>query len=176
MDTTNIILIGMPGAGKSTVGVVLAKRIGYHFIDSDILIQEKEGKKLSEIIAEKGTDGFLEVEDRVNSGVRTEHCVIATGGSVVYGENAMQNLKSIGTVVYLWESCENLRSAALCMTDMPISRSARKNLISQVLSVKSAENSAWNDGLLLKEKQKSIERSIKRKRSREKSAGYGRHR
>ncbi len=109
MDTTNIILIGMPGAGKSTVGVVLAKRIGYHFVDSDILIQEKEGKKLSEIIAEKGTDGFLEVEDRVNSGVRTEHCVIATGGSVVYGENAMQHLKSIGTVVYLWESCENLK-------------------------------------------------------------------
>ena len=62
MNTTNIILIGMPGAGKSTVGVVLAKRIGYHFIDSDILIQEKEGKKLSEIIAEKGTDGFLAVE------------------------------------------------------------------------------------------------------------------
>lgn len=109
MNRTNIILTGMPGAGKSTVGVVLAKRIGYRFIDSDILIQEEEGMKLSEIIARKGTDGFLAIEDRVNSSIRTEHCVIATGGSVVYGENAMRHLKSIGTVVYLWESCENLK-------------------------------------------------------------------
>ncbi|MGN0269656.1 MAG: shikimate kinase, partial [Candidatus Weimeria sp.] len=84
----NIVLIGMPGAGKSTVGVVLAKKLGYHFLDSDILIQESEDRTLPEIIAAEGTDGFLEIEDRVNSRIDTEKSVIATGGSAVYGKNA----------------------------------------------------------------------------------------
>ena len=109
MAKTNVVLIGMPGAGKSTVGVVLAKKLGYRFIDSDILIQEKEGRKLSEIIRDEGTDGFLAIEDRVNSEIGTDRCVVATGGSAVYGEAAMRNLKSIGVAVYLWESCENLQ-------------------------------------------------------------------
>lgn len=97
----NIIFIGMPAAGKSTVGVIVAKRLGYRFIDTDILIQEQEGKLLKEIIAEKGIEGFLEIEDRVNAGVDAEHSVIAPGGSVVYCENAMKHYKEIGTVVYL---------------------------------------------------------------------------
>ena len=73
----NIILIGMPAAGKSTIGVVIAKRLGYQFVDTDILIQEEEGKLLKDIIAEKGIDGFLEVEDRVNAKVDTWHTVIS---------------------------------------------------------------------------------------------------
>ena len=80
----NIILIGMPGVGKSTVGVVLAKVMGYQFIDADLVIQEKEGKLLREIIAEAGPDGFLEVEDRINAEIEAEKTVIAPGGSVVY--------------------------------------------------------------------------------------------
>lgn len=105
---TNIILIGMPGAGKSTVGVVLAKRLGLRFLDSDIVIQERTGKKLSEIIAEEGVEGFLATEDRVNAEICEEHCVIATGGSAVYGERAMRHLSENGTVVYLQVSYDDL--------------------------------------------------------------------
>lgn len=97
----NIILIGMPGAGKSTVGVVLAKALGYHFIDSDLVIQEKTEKRLFEIIEEKGIDGFLDIENQVNSEIQTHHSVIATGGSVIYGNQAMEHLKQLGAVVYL---------------------------------------------------------------------------
>lgn len=108
----NIILIGMPGAGKSTVGVVLAKRMGYRFLDSDLLIQEQTGKLLHEIISENGVDGFLAVEDRINASIKAEHTVIATGGSAVYGQNAMSHFKNIGRIVYLslpfWELKERL--------------------------------------------------------------------
>lgn len=97
----NIVLIGMPGVGKSTVGVILAKMIGYQFIDADLLIQKQEGKLLREIIAEKGTDGFIEIEERVNASIEASHTIIATGGSVVYGKKAMEHLSRIGTVVYL---------------------------------------------------------------------------
>ncbi len=86
---------------KSTVGVVLAKVMGYQFIDADLVIQEKEGKLLREIIAEVGPEGFLKVENRINSGIEAEHAIIATGGSVVYGAEAMEHLGRIGTVVYL---------------------------------------------------------------------------
>ncbi|MBQ9809134.1 MAG: shikimate kinase [Ruminococcus sp.] len=91
----------MPGVGKSTVGVILAKILGYQFIDTDLLIQKREGKLLRETIAEKGLDGFLEVENQVNSQLTAENSVIATGGSVVYGREAMEHLREIGTVVYL---------------------------------------------------------------------------
>lgn len=98
---TNIVLIGMPGVGKSTIGVILAKVLGYSFLDADLLIQEQEGKLLHEIIEEKGTDGFIEVENRVNASIRADRAIIATGGSVVYGKEAMEHLKEIGRVVYL---------------------------------------------------------------------------
>ena len=97
----NITLIGMPGAGKSTIGVVLAKVLGYQFLDSDLLIQKQEKRRLSEIIEEEGYTGFQEVENRVNASIEADKTVIATGGSVVYCEEAMEHLKSIGTVVYL---------------------------------------------------------------------------
>lgn len=104
----NIILIGMPAVGKSTVGVVVAKRLGYRFIDTDILIQEEEGKLLKDIIAEKGIDGFLEIEDRINANVIAKHSVISPGGSVVYCENAMKHYKEIGKIVYLKASFETI--------------------------------------------------------------------
>jgi len=100
-NMNNIIFIGMPAVGKSTIGVIIAKRLGYRFIDADLLIQEQEGKLLKDIIAEKGNEGFLEVEDRVNAGIEAENSVISPGGSVVYCENAMRHYKEIGTVVYL---------------------------------------------------------------------------
>lgn len=104
----NITLIGMPAAGKSTVGVLLAKRLGYSFVDVDIVIQNQEGKLLKEIIAERGLDGFLEVENRVNAQISEHEAVIAPGGSVIYGKEAMENLKSQGVVVYLKISYEEL--------------------------------------------------------------------
>ena len=97
----NIVLIGMPGVGKSTIGVVLAKVLGYQFVDTDLVIQERTGKLLREIIEESGTDGFIEVENRINSQIEAEHAIIATGGSVVYGAEAMRHLKENGTVLYL---------------------------------------------------------------------------
>ena len=97
----NIVLIGMPGSGKSTVGVLLAKMLGMNFLDTDLLIQQQEGMKLYEILEKKGNEYFAKVEDAVNASVRAEGTVIATGGSVVYGKAAMAHLKEIGTVVYL---------------------------------------------------------------------------
>ncbi len=105
----NIVLIGMPGSGKSTVGVLLAKMTGYEFIDSDLLIQSREGKKLYEIIADNGLEYFDKVENEVNASIKCENTVIATGGSVVYGKEAMEHLKEIGTVVYLNVSLKELQ-------------------------------------------------------------------
>lgn len=106
----NIILIGMPGCGKSTVGVLLAKILGFSFIDSDLLIQQSEGKKLYEIINENGAEYFKQVENRVNASIYAENTVIATGGSVVYCEEAMAHLKSIGKVVYIRVTPEQLKT------------------------------------------------------------------
>jgi len=101
MSKSNIILIGMPGCGKSTVGVVLAKNMGLRFLDSDICIQEQENCLLHEIIAREGMDEFLAIENRVNASLQVEKHVIATGGSAIYGVKAMEHLSEIGTIVYL---------------------------------------------------------------------------
>ncbi len=97
----NLILIGMPGSGKSTVGVVLAKKLGLRFMDSDLVIQEKTGKLLYQLIAECGEEGFLSLENQINASISVENTVIATGGSAVYGKEAMEHLKEIGRMVYL---------------------------------------------------------------------------
>jgi shikimate kinase len=91
----------MPGVGKSTIGVILAKVLRYQFLDADLLIQEQEGKLLKDIINEVGTEGFIQVENRVNANINCDRTIIATGGSVIYGQEAMEHLKEIGTVVYL---------------------------------------------------------------------------
>lgn len=94
--------------GKSTIGVVLAKVLGYQFLDSDLLIQKQEGRKLHQIISQEGNEGFKIIENRVNASIQAEETVIATGGSVIYCPEAMEHLKSIGTVVYLKLSLEPL--------------------------------------------------------------------
>ena len=106
----NVVLIGMPGAGKSTLGVVLAKILGYEFIDADLLIQSKLDKTLQKIIDACGPDGFIEVENEVLCTLSAKRAVIATGGSAVYSDEAMDHLRSIGTVVYLRVSYEELES------------------------------------------------------------------
>jgi len=105
----NLIFIGMPAVGKSTVGVVVAKRLGKRFVDVDLVIQEQEKKLLREIIADVGEDGFLKVENRVNAGIEAENSVISPGGSVVYCEEAMRHYKEIGTIVYLKASYQTIK-------------------------------------------------------------------
>lgn len=104
----NIILIGMPGVGKSCIGVVLAKALNMSFIDSDIVIQERMGRNLRDIIAETGRDGFLRLENEINAGITADNSVIATGGSAVFGEEAMEHFRRIGKIVYLAISCADL--------------------------------------------------------------------
>lgn len=114
---SNITLIGMPASGKSTVGVLLAKRLGYSFVDVDIVIQEKTGKLLKEIIAEQGTDGFIQVEEQINRELDVRRSVIAPGGSVIYGESAMEHLKEISTIVYLKLSYQSVKRRLGNLTD-----------------------------------------------------------
>ena len=91
----------MPGSGKSTMGVLLAKYIGFGFVDCDLMIQSREKKLLSEIIESEGVERFIEIENEVISCLWVDRCIIATGGSAVYGEEAMAHLKENGTVIYL---------------------------------------------------------------------------
>lgn len=105
----NLIFIGMPAVGKSTVGIVVAKRLGMRFLDTDLLIQEQEKKLLREIIAEVGEDGFLKIENQVNASVEVENSVISPGGSVIYCKEAMEHYKKIGTVVYLKASYQTIK-------------------------------------------------------------------
>src|SRR5574344_1361630 len=98
---SNIVLVGMPGCGKSTIGVVLAKSLGFDFTDTDLIISKQKGKKLQEIIDKKGVDYFLEVEGQVGSNLICNNTVVATGGSMVLCEKAMKNLKQIGEIVYI---------------------------------------------------------------------------
>lgn len=104
----NIVLIGMPGAGKSTVGVVLAKILNYEFLDCDLVIQKAYGKTLQAIIDERGPLGFLDVENEVLKGITAEETIISTGGSAVYSDEAMEHLSEIGLVVYLKISYQEL--------------------------------------------------------------------
>ena len=97
----NITLIGMPGAGKSTLGVVLAKRRGLRFVDTDLLIQEGAGRLLSEIIEQDGLEAFMDYENKMLAGLECQGHVISTGGSACYGKEAMEHLRSIGTVVFI---------------------------------------------------------------------------
>ena len=109
LEDKNIILIGMPGVGKSTVGVLLAKRLGFSFIDTDIHIQAREGKGLQEILNERGISSFCKLEEKHVLSVSCRSHVIATGGSVVYSKEAMQHLGSTGIVIHLDLDPETLK-------------------------------------------------------------------
>lgn len=104
----NVTLIGMPGSGKSTVGVLLAKLLGYQFLDADLLIQQREGKLLQEILDSRGTRAFLDIESEVIRSLDCARCVIAPGGSAVCRQEAAEHLRSLGPVVYLQVPLEEL--------------------------------------------------------------------
>ena len=106
----NIILIGMPGSGKSTVGVLLAKALGYDFVDVDLVIQRREGALLQEILDARGVEAFLDAEEQAVLSLDCDRCVIAPGGSAVCRERAARRLKALGTVIYLQVPLEELSS------------------------------------------------------------------
>ncbi len=97
----NLILIGMPTSGKSTVGIILAKAIGYDFVDLDLVMQKKTGKKLHQLMDKLGIDGFLSLEEETALSLDCRRTVIAPGGSIIYGEKAMEHLRQLGTILYL---------------------------------------------------------------------------
>ncbi len=109
LNWDNIILVGMPGSGKSTIGVRLAKELGYDFVDGDRVIEEHHGKTLKDIIAEQGNEGFAQVESDALCSINTHRTVIAPGGSVCYEPEAIAHLHSIGTVVFLDVSYSTLK-------------------------------------------------------------------
>ena len=124
----NIVLIGMPGAGKSTMGVILAKTLGRNFIDTDIVAQETTGRLLQEIIDEEGTDAFLKTEEKTILSLHCHHAVIATGGSVVFSEKAMEHLKKDGVVLYLKISFEEMERRLKNITTRGIVLAAGQSL------------------------------------------------
>jgi len=109
MKKSNLILIGMPGAGKSTVGVILAKRIGFNFIDTDLIIQAQMQARLQEIINTQGLKDFLKIEEQVLLHLNAENSIIATGGSAVYSKKGMAKLGKAGTIVYIQASLKSLQ-------------------------------------------------------------------
>lgn len=152
----NIIFIGMPASGKSTVGVVVAKRLGYEFIDTDLLIQKQEKKLLKEIIAEVGNEGFLEIENQVNRDVNPEKAVISPGGSVVYCKEAMEHFKEIGTIVYLKVSYETINQRISNAKNRGVvlkEGQTLKDLYDErtALFEKYADHIVWEEGLDLEE-------------------------
>ena len=109
----NVILIGLPTSGKSTIGVILAKVLGMQFLDTDLLIQQKTAERLNEIIASEGTEGFLLIEESVCLSIDSDNTVVATGGSVVFSRAAMEHLKKNGKTVYLQISLDELKKRLL---------------------------------------------------------------
>lgn len=108
MNKDNVVFIGMPSVGKSTVGIVVAKLMGYDFIDTDLLIQKQEKRLLKDIIADEGRAGFLAIENKLNSNLEASHSIISPGGSAIYGKEAMEHFKEIAKIVYLKVSFEEI--------------------------------------------------------------------
>lgn len=156
MNKKNIILIGMPGAGKSTVGVVLAKKLGYRFTDSDLVIQERTGKLLPQLIREHGVEGFWQIENDVNASLDLEHYCIATGGSAIYGKEAMEHFRDMGTVIYLKLSYEEIADRLGDLTERGVTLhegQTLKDLYEERIPLyeKYAHYSVTCDGMMLKD-------------------------
>ncbi|MCH2175456.1 MAG: shikimate kinase [Lentisphaeria bacterium] len=117
MIANNVSLIGMPGAGKSTIGVLLAKEFAFNFLDTDLLIQSQHHSPLSDIIAEIGNDGFRDLENKMLANLTVEDQVIATGGSACYCPEGMQNLAKLGPIVLLDIELKELQERLGCLKE-----------------------------------------------------------
>ena len=162
----NVILIGMPGSGKTTVGTYLSEFMGYGYIDSDSVIVAREGMRLPEIIEKKGTEAFLDIEAKVNSEICASRCVIATGGSVIYREYALEALKKIGKVVYLQLSYEeidrrlgDLKARGVALKEGYTLRDLYNERVP--LYEKYADVVVCLDGLTVEESAKAVEEAIR---------------
>ena len=140
----NIVLIGMPGAGKSTVGVLLAKTIGYGFVDCDLLIQGQTGELLYRTIERDGIDSFLRTEERVISGLFVSRCVVATGGSAIFGDRAMEHLRESGVVVYLKLAPDEIERRIMNITTRGIAMNPGET-IRDVYAVRAPLYEKWAD-------------------------------
>jgi len=164
---SNVILIGMPGSGKSTIGVVLAKVLGYNFLDSDLLIQEREKRRLIEILEEDGPEAFNQIENQVNSSIEAERTVIATGGSAIYGEAAMHHLRDLGEVVYIRLPYEEIEERLGDLTERGISMKEGQTLHDlyeerSPLYEKYAHIAVDTEGLELRDAVKMIKERLRR--------------
>ena len=137
----NLVLIGMPGSGKSTIGVILAKKTSRDFIDTDVLIQSHEHRSLQDIVDNEGYMKLREIEEKWVMALETENSVIATGGSVVYSDLSMQNLSINGLIIFLYVSLETLKKQKRCM-------SAFKQQPHQML-LKQCQNDCQNDSQIV---------------------------
>lgn len=163
----NIVLIGMPGAGKSSVGVVLAKAMGYNFLDSDILIQQKLGKRLFEIIENVGKEEFNKIEGTVNKGIDVSRHVIATGGSAIYDEGAMKHFKNIGKIVFLNLSLSNIEKRLGNISERGISMKPGETIADLYeerlpLYQKYADCIINSDGMSIKQTMEAIVKAIEK--------------
>jgi len=140
----NIVLIGMPGAGKSTIGVLLAKTIGYRFLDCDLIIQEETGELLFKTIERDGIDAFLMLENKVIAGLKAEKSIIATGGSAIFGREAMEHLKQSGIVIYLKLPVEEIEQRIHNITTRGIAMNP-DDTIRDVFNVRSPLYEKWAD-------------------------------
>lgn len=127
-DRDNIVLIGMPGAGKSTVGVLLAKRLAKNFVDTDVVIQSAEGRTLQEIVDEEGHLVLRAIEERELTQLALRHHVIATGGSAAYSERAMGALRRHGVIVYLKVDYPTLTRRVTNLGSRGIAKAAHQTL------------------------------------------------
>ena len=161
----NIILIGMPGAGKSTVGVLLAKRLGYNFIDTDLLLQSQQQCRLQQIIAREGLENFKTIEEQVLIELTTTHSVVATGGSAVYSERAMGRLRKLGQLVFIDIPLEELLCRVNDMDNRGLvigPNETYENLYKERLPLyqKYAEMTIPGDGMTVEAVAAEIEKSV----------------
>ncbi len=161
----NIILIGMPGAGKSTVGVLLAKRLGYNFVDTDLLLQSQQQCRLQQIIAREGLENFKAIEEQALIELTTTHSVVATGGSAVYSERAMARLKKLGQLVFIDIPLEELLGRVNDMDNRGLvigPNETYENLYKERLPLyqKFAEVTIHGDGMTVEAVAAEIEKSV----------------
>jgi shikimate kinase len=161
----NIILIGMPGAGKSTVGVLLAKRLGYNFVDTDLLLQSQQQCRLQKIIAREGLGKFKAIEEQVLIELTTTHSVVATGGSAVYSERAMARLRKLGQLVFIDIPLEELLGRVNDMDNRGLvigPNETYENLYKERLPLyqKYAEVTIPGDGMTVEAVAAEIEKSV----------------
>ncbi|MDP5209748.1 shikimate kinase [Microbulbifer sp. 2205BS26-8] len=166
----SIVLIGMPGAGKSTLGVLLAKEMALDFVDTDVLIQARKGKTLQQIIAERGYLNLRSIEGEIIASAHLPRHVIATGGSVVYSETGMANLRSFGTVVFLECSAEELRRRIHNYESRGIAKAPGQTFEAlfterQALYRQYADMTVRCDGLTLQEVLEQLVEALEKKRS-----------